>query len=198
MRAFVAVLVALALGGCVAGPPAGPSVVALPSQGKDLQVFAQDDVACRQYASAQIGYGSPAEAANQSQVNSAVLGTVAGAAAGAAIGAAAGNPALGAAIGAGSGLVLGTGAGANAAGYSADTVQRAYDVNYMQCMASKGNSVPQVAAAGPPSYPAYGYPAYAAYPAPYYYPYAYPYPYPYPYYGSVFVGYGWGGHRHWR
>ncbi|HZB89922.1 MAG TPA: glycine zipper family protein, partial [Stellaceae bacterium] len=94
----------LALGACAVAPPTGPSVMALPAQGKSFEAFQQDDGVCRQFASQQIGYGSPAAAATTSAVNSAAAGTVLGAAAGAAIGAAAGNPALGAAIGGGSGL----------------------------------------------------------------------------------------------
>lgn len=188
---------ALALGACAVAPPTGPSVMALPAKDKSFEAFQQDDNACRQYASAQIGFGSPAQAATQSAVNSTVLGTVLGGAAGAAIGAAAGNPALGAAIGAGTGLVFGGAAGANAAGLSQADLQRRYDIGYIQCMTAKGESVPQ------------GLPAYAGpggYPYPYYaYGYGYPY-YPY-YYGPAFVGGGlvvfhghgghhWGGHWH--
>ncbi|HUJ97567.1 MAG TPA: glycine zipper family protein [Stellaceae bacterium] len=192
---------ALALGACAVAPPTGPSVMALPAQGKSFEAFQQDDNACRQYASAQIGFGSPADAATQSAVNSTVLGTVLGGAAGAAIGAAAGNPALGAAIGAGSGLVFGGAAGANAAGLSQADLQRRYDIGYIQCMTAKGESVPQ-------SLPAY---AGSGYPYPYYaYGYGYPPPYPYYpyYYGPAFIGGGfvvfhgghhghhWGGHGH--
>lgn len=187
---------ALALGACAVAPPTGPSVMALPAKDKSFEAFQQDDNACRQYASAQIGFGSPAQAATQSAVNSTVLGTVLGGAAGAAIGAAAGNPALGAAIGAGTGLVFGGAAGANAAGLSQADLQRRYDIGYIQCMTAKGESVPQ-------SLPAH---AGSGYPYPYYaYGYGYPY-YPY-YYGPAFIGGGlvvfhghgghhWGGHWH--
>ena len=113
---FAALLGTLALGACAVGPPAGPSVAALPGMDKTLEAFQQDDAACRDYASQTVGHTSPADAANQSTANSAVAGTLLGAAAGAAIGAAAGNPAAGAAIGAGSGLVLGTASGASAGG----------------------------------------------------------------------------------
>lgn len=180
---------ALALAGCVVAPPTGPTITALPGKGKSLEAFQRDDATCRQYASQAIGYGSPAEAAQQSAVNSAALGTVLGAAAGAALGAATGNPAAGAAFGAGSGLLVGGASGANAAQYSAATLQQQYDRSYAQCMYASGNSVPANAGAAS---------AYA------YYPYAYPYPYPYPYppvYGppvSIGLGFGFGGHRHWR
>lgn len=183
----------LALAGCAVAPPPGPSVAAMPGQGKSFDAFQADDAACRQYAQQQTGV-APADAANQSLVNSAALGTVLGAAAGAAIGAAAGNPAIGAAIGAGSGAILGTGAGASAAQYSGASVQQHYDIGYAQCMSAKGEQVPApsvapAAYAPPPA--AYPYPyAYAPYPA--YYPYYYP-----GYYGPrIVVGGYWGG-GHW-
>src|SRR5260370_36626269 len=99
-----AIIGALALAGCAVAPPTGPGVMALPGKDKSFEAFQADDAACRQYASAQIGYASPAEAATQSGVGSTVLGTVLGGPAGAAIGAATGNPAPGAAIRAGAGL----------------------------------------------------------------------------------------------
>jgi len=190
VRLGTAVVAVLALTGCAVAPPPGPSVAAMPGQGKSFEAFQADDAACRQYAAQQTGI-TPADAANQSFVGSAALGTVLGAAAGAAIGAAAGNPAAGAAIGAGSGAVLGTGYGAGAAQYSAGSVQYRYDTGYVQCMSAKGDSVPQMPAtqtayAAPP---AYAYPGY--YP---YYP-AYPYYYGPAYYGPAFVGIGFGFHR---
>lgn len=181
----------LAVAGCAVPPPSGPTVMALPGKGKDFAAFQQDDVACRQYASAAIGYGTPAQAAAQSGVGSAVVGTALGAAAGAAIGAAAGNPAAGAAIGAGSGLLAGAAIGTGAAAASGAAVQQRYDISYAQCMVARGDTL-----AGPPA-TAGGY-AYPAYPyAPYYPGYYYsPYPayYGYPYYaGSIAIGFGAGG-----
>jgi Glycine-zipper domain len=176
----------LALGACAVAPPTGPSVMAMPAQGKSFEQFQQDDAICRQFASASIGGAAPAQAATDSAVNSAAVGTLLGAAAGAAIGAAAGNPALGAAAGAGGGLLIGGASGANAAAYSGESLQRRYDMGYLQCMAAKGESVPTAAASGQ-AYPgAYPYPAYAypAYPG-YYYPRYYYGP---PAYGSVFIG----------
>lgn len=195
----VAVLTgALALGACAVAPPTGPTVMALPAQGKDFAAFQQDDMTCRQYASVQTGGTSPQQAANDSAASSAVVGTVLGAAAGAAIGAATGNPAAGAAIGAGSGLFLGGASGLGAASYSAEALQQRYDMSYVQCMAAKGESVPTALNAPAPGGYGYGYaPGYA-------YPYAYPYG-PYAYYpgyayppvGFVGVGFGFGhGHFH--
>ena len=78
---FIGLASALALGGCVVAPPPGPSVMATPGQGKDIQAFQQDDGFCRQVASQQSGGMSPTQAANNSAVGSAVAGTAVGAAA---------------------------------------------------------------------------------------------------------------------
>jgi hypothetical protein len=172
-----AILAGLALGGCTVVPPTGPSVMALPGKDKNFEAFQADDAACREYASAQIGYGSPAQAANQSAAGTTALGTVLGAAAGAAIGAATGNPAAGAAIGAGSGLFVGGASGLAAAQASGTSLQQRYDVGYIQCMSAKGENVPMPA---------------ATYPYPYPYPY---YPY-YPTYGAAFFGLGFGFGSH--
>lgn len=193
VRVGAAAIAVLALAGCAVAPPTGPSVMAMPGQGKSFDAFRADDAVCRQYAAQQTGI-APAEAANQSLVGSAAVGTVLGAAAGAAIGAAAGNPAAGAAIGAGSGAVLGTGAGLGAAQYSGGSAQYRYDVGYVQCMSAKGESTPQMpteTAYAPEPYPYYYYPyPYGYYP---YYPY---YPYAYgPWYGPS-VSFGFGFHHH--
>lgn len=181
MRAPSALVLAgtLSLGACAVAPPTGPSVMALPGKGKSFAQFQQDDMACRQYASAQIGYGSPTQAANDSAVSSAVAGTVIGAAAGAVLGAAAGNPAAGAAIGAGSGLFVGGASGADAAAFSAGSLQQRYDMGYVQCMYSKGDSVSTTTADSAAPYYGAGY----GYSNPYPYPYSYPYPYTYGPYG---------------
>jgi hypothetical protein len=184
----------LALAGCAVVPPPGPSIAAMPGKDKSLEQFQQDDAACRQYAAQGVGFATPAQAASASATSSAAVGTLLGAAAGALIGAAAGNPGVGAAIGGGSGLLVGSAEGAHAGTISGGALQQRYDAGYLQCMASKSNSVPTV--------------SYAYYPA---YPYAYPaYPY-YPYWwGPSFVGgsfvffgghhhhhhHGGGGHRH--
>jgi Glycine-zipper domain len=184
-----AILAPLALAACATPIPTGPSVLALPSQGKSLAEFQQEDGSCRYYASQQIGNINPSQAANQSAVGSAAIGTALGAAAGAVIGAAAGNAGAGAAIGGGSGLLLGTGAGAGNAAATGATLQQRYDIGYAQCMYARGNSVQGPLTAGG------AYTAYAGY----------------PYYGPVWGGttvafgfggggwhHGWGGwHRGW-
>jgi len=178
IRWGAAAVAVLALGGCVAALPPGPSVTVMPGPGKSFEAFRADDGTCRQFAAQQAGI-APADAANQSLVGSAAVGTVLGAA-------------TGAAIGAGSGLALGTASGVDAAQYAGASTQQRYDIGYVQCMSAKGESVPQMPApqtayAAPP----YPYP-YAAYP--YYAPYPYYYPgYDPGWYGPRF-GFGFGFH----
>jgi hypothetical protein len=191
----------LALGACAVAPPQGPSVMALPPQGKSFDTFQQDDAICRGFATQQTGGASASQAATNSAVGSAVVGTALGAGVGAALGSVGGAVGAGAAIGGATGLLAGSAIGAGNAQIAAGNIQQRYDVAYTQCMYSKGDTV-QSAPSG-----------YAAYPAPYPYVAAYPYPYPYypyPYaYGpsvSIGVGGGWGrgyygygyrGYRHW-
>jgi OmpA family protein len=200
MRSIAATIIipaaTVALSACAVPPPAGPTVMALPGQGKDFAAFQQDDMTCRQYAWAQTGGASPGVAASQSAVGTAVAGTALGAAAGAAIGAASGAAGPGAAIGAATGLIAGTAIGANNASATYGSVQQAYDVSYSQCMVAHGDSIQ-----APPVNYAGGYPYPYAYPYP-----AYPYGYPSGFYApSIAFGFGWGGgwgwgwgHRGWR
>jgi hypothetical protein len=132
-------LVAL-LSGC-ASIPTGPSVMVLPGNGKTFEQFQTDDAVCRQWSAGQTGT-STQEVGTQSTVTGAVIGTAVGAAAGAALGAAAGNAGLGAAAGAGAGLLGGTAIGAGRGEGSQISVQRRYDITYMQCMYTKGNQIP--------------------------------------------------------
>jgi hypothetical protein len=179
----------LALSACAVAPPQGPSVMALPAQGKPFEAFQQDDAVCRGFATQQTGGASAAQAANNSAVGSAVLGTALGAGVGAALGSVGGAVGAGAAIGGATGLLAGSAIGANNAAAAGGNVQARYDTAYTQCMYSKGNTVQ----AAPSGY-AYGYPG-GYYPAPYYGP---------GYYGPAVVvgggwGWGWGGgwRRHW-
>jgi len=136
----LSIVVAALAAGC-ASVPTGPSVMVLPGSGKNFDLFQSDVAVCRQWASDQLGM-STHTASRNSTVGGAVVGTAVGAAAGAAIGAAAGNPAAGAAAGAGVGLVGGTAAGAANASGAHVSVQRRYDMAYIQCMYAKGNQVP--------------------------------------------------------
>jgi hypothetical protein len=133
----------IALLGC-ATMPNGPTVQVMPGQGKTFERFQSDDAACRQWAGQQIGQ-SPQQTMNQDTVTGAAVGTGAGALLGALIGSASGHAGTGAAVGAGSGLLVGTAVGANAGQASGMEAQRRYDIAYQQCMAAKGNYLPEVA-----------------------------------------------------
>lgn len=134
-RVFSATAI-LAVIGCVSLPN-GPSVMALPGSGLSFDQFRNDDIICQQYAFSQVGGTTANQAAMNSGVTSAVVGTAIGAAAGAAIGGGGG-----AAIGAGSGLVAGSVVGTGAASSSMYASQERYDSAYIQCMYGKGHQVP--------------------------------------------------------
>jgi hypothetical protein len=140
MRRMLAFLALAVVAGC-ATAPTGPSVLVLPAPGKPFEVFQNDVMVCRHWASQQIGE-SPQDTINQNAATGAAVGTLIGAGAGAAIGAATGDVGAGAAIGAGSGLLVGTASGASAGQYYANEAQRRYDHAYLQCMYAKGNQVP--------------------------------------------------------
>jgi hypothetical protein len=55
MTASLTLLASMVLSGCAAVPPTGPTIVALPPQGKDLAQFRQEDADCRGYAQQQLG-----------------------------------------------------------------------------------------------------------------------------------------------
>ena len=138
MKKTIFALGAVALfAGCATPPPAGPSVMVLPGSSKSFDQFRYDDNECRQFASAQIGGTTAAQASNDSAVKSAVVGTAIGAAAGGLIG---GNS--GAGVGAGVGLAGGALAGTGTAQASSYTLQQRYDVGYQQCMYAKGHQIP--------------------------------------------------------
>jgi hypothetical protein len=137
-RAFrLTLLLALLLVGACTTVPSGPGVMVLPGSGKSFDQFRADDLDCRQFASAQVGGTAPNQAATDSGVKSAAVGTLVGAVAGAAIGGSSG-----AAVGAGTGLAVGALAGTGAAEGSAYGLQRRYDYAYIQCMYAKGHKVP--------------------------------------------------------
>lgn len=162
-------LITVALTGCAVIPPTGPSVTALPPNGKSLNQFQQEDYACRDYAFRSDNGAQASQGALESGVGSSAVGTLGGAAAGALLGAAAGNAGVGAAIGAGAGLLFGGAVGANGAQASSAGLQARYDAAYSQCMTSKGNSIAPTVYATAPVYAAppvvyapppvvYGYP----------------------------------------
>ncbi|MBS0642224.1 MAG: glycine zipper family protein [Acetobacteraceae bacterium] len=184
LAALTALASVLALGACTPAPPAGPSVMALPPQGKPFDQFQREDYNCRVYADQVMGGVSAQQAAANAGVGSAALGTALGAGLGAAIGAAGGAAGPGAAVGAAAGLLTGSAIGANNAQAAGVGAQARYDTAYTQCMYANGNSVQSApgayAAAAPYGYPSgYGYaPAVVAGP-------------------TVVVGGGWGGGWGW-
>ena len=128
--------VILAVTSC-ASIPTGPSVVVLPASGISFDQFRNDDVNCQQFAAYQLEGTTPNQAAIDSGITSAIIGSALGAAAGAIIGG--GNGAI---IGAGTGLLAGGLAGTGSANGSMYEVQQRYDGAYIQCMYAKGHQVP--------------------------------------------------------
>src|SRR5258705_11942601 len=94
---------ALLLAGCASLPP-GPSVMVLPGTLKTFDEFQTDDAVCRQWAALQTGT-TRKQAASESAVSGATVGTLLRAAVGAAFGALAGDPGTGAPVGARTGLL---------------------------------------------------------------------------------------------
>jgi hypothetical protein len=133
---FTPLLLVLALAACTTLPE-GPSVMALPGSGRNLEQFRADDTWCRDFALRMSGGRSANQNAVDSGVRSAALGTVLGAAAGAAMG---GD--RGAGVGAGTGLLVGGLAGSEAGERSGYGTQQRYDHAYVQCMYDKGDRVP--------------------------------------------------------
>lgn len=133
---FALIPCVLVIGGCVS-LPSGPSVMVLPGSGQSFDKFRNDDAICQQYAYGRVGGITPNQAAVNSGLTSAAVGTAVGAAAGAAIGGGGG-----AAIGAGTGLAAGSLVGSGTASSSLYESQQYYDVSYIQCMYAKGHQVP--------------------------------------------------------
>ena len=135
----VALAALLALGACVSVPQ-GPAVAVMPGTGKSLDQFRNDGAACQQFAHAAIA--APAQAA-QDQAGANAAGSAAlGAVVGAMLGAVTGQAGAGAAWGAGTGLLFGGAAAGNSGAVSSYTLQRQFDIAYMQCMYARGNQVP--------------------------------------------------------
>ncbi|MEO8717467.1 MAG: hypothetical protein ABI423_04525 [Burkholderiales bacterium] len=126
----------LLLAAC-ATAPSGPSILVLPGESKTFEQFRADDYECRQFASYQVNGTTPDNAAADSGVKSAAVGTAVGAVAGGLIG---GRD--GAATGAGAGLIFGALGGTGAAQSSQRGAQQRYDFAFQQCMYAKGHQVP--------------------------------------------------------
>ncbi len=164
----LSLLPVLGLAACTLAPPSGPSVVAMPGQGRNFEQFQQDDAVCRAYGQSKIpDAGQTAAVAQNNSVATAAAGTLIGAAAGAALGSLSGNLGTGAGIGAGLGLLGGASVAGGNAQAGADSLQQRYDIAYAQCMVGHGETIQQPQApvlyASPPAY--YAPPP----PPPYYY-----------------------------
>ena len=129
----------LALGGCVTAPQ-GPTIAVMPGTGKSLEQFQVDSGICRQFAQSSIGGAT--QAAQETAAANVAGGAAVGAAVGALLGAAGGQSSHGAAWGAGTGIMFGSAAAGGSGATSSYTLQRQYDIAYMQCMYARGNQVP--------------------------------------------------------
>src|SRR3974390_95737 len=101
------VAAAALVGACVSVPD-GPSVLVLPGTGKNFDQFRADDMACRQFASFQVGNKSANQAGVESGVTTAAVGAALGAAAGALIGGTGSAAAMGAGAGLAGGALVGS------------------------------------------------------------------------------------------
>ena len=138
---------ATVLAGCVSAPM-GPTAYASPGRNKSPAAFQQDEQMCEDYAGQRTA--GQAEAENNKAIGTALIGTALGAGLGAAVGGG-----HGAGIGAASGAVVGTAVGANQSNRAQWSLQQRYNVAYLECMQSHGNSVPPEG--WPPGYYAPGY-----------------------------------------
>jgi hypothetical protein len=173
--------VALMFGACASERPPGPAAIVVPGSGKDFAAFQEDDTICRHHATANTGYGDPSPPHTQGSsaaVSGATgeAGTAPAARTTGGVGAAEGAPA-------GSGSTAMNASGASAAEPPDETVPN--QLEYLQCMAARGDTVSPVPTgyAEPTSGYGYGYP----------YDYWYPYGYPYGFYTGGFIGVFGGG-----
>lgn len=136
LKFFFRTLPLVILTACISTPD-GPSIMALPGNGKNFDQFRHDDYACRNYAHEQTGGTTAKGAAVNSGFNSAAIGAALGAIAGVAFGGG-----QGAAIGAGTGVLAGGLFGSDNARISVLINQQRYDQGYIQCMYAKGHHIP--------------------------------------------------------
>lgn len=137
LRRAVASLCAVSiLAGCAVAPQ-GPRVAIMPTPGKPLELFAQEDQYCRSYAQQSIG---STDSSNERAVGAAIVGTLIGAAVGSATSSRRYNNT---GAGAATGLVMGTAIGAGTSAEEGRSAQHRYDIAYQQCMVSKNNQPAQ-------------------------------------------------------
>ncbi len=137
-KLLLACAAATLLAGC-SDVPTGPTVAVMPAPGKPFEVFQQDNVYCKHYASQEI---SGAPSGGQQVAAGAAAGAVVGAVAGTLLG----DSRNAAGAGAATGALFGSAAGAGNADRNAYGLQRRYNLAFEQCMYSKGNQVPGFAA----------------------------------------------------
>ena len=135
---FISLVGPLMLFTACASTPMGPTVRALPTQGKPFEQFQAEQASCKQYADDQVQ--GQADRANSTGLLEGVGGTILGAGLGAALGGG-----HGAAVGAGLGAVGGTAVGASTSGHEQRGIQGQYNDAYVQCMVAKGNQIQQAA-----------------------------------------------------
>lgn len=121
---------------CVSAPT-GPTVAVMPREGKPFDLFQQEDVFCRNFASNSVRDTS--DAALKEGATSAAIGAALGAVAGAVI---QGGNHANVGTGAGVGLLGGAAMGAMNSSGKQNQAQAQYNIAYQQCMYSKGNQVP--------------------------------------------------------
>ncbi len=131
---FIAVCNATLLLAACASTPMGPTVRAMPPQGKPFEQFQADQAVCKNYADSQVR--DQADSANTTGLLEGVGGTILGAGLGAAVGGG-----RGAAIGAAGGAVAGTAVGASTSGGKQKGIQEQYNDAYAACMVSKGDQI---------------------------------------------------------
>jgi len=119
-----------------ASTPMGPTVRAVPPQGKSFDQFQGENASCKQYADDQVR--GQADNANTTGFLEGLGGTALGAGLGAALGGG-----HGAAVGAAGGAIAGTAVGASTSAGKQKGIQEQYNDAYVQCMTSKGNPVQQ-------------------------------------------------------
>lgn len=134
-KAATALMAPILLLSACAQTPMGPTVAVMPGPNKPFDVFQTDQIACKQYAEAEVA--GQAQNENMRAVGAAALTTALGAGLGAAIGGG-----RGAGIGAASGALGGAGIGAMASDRGNQTIQQRYDIAFSQCMYTRGNQVP--------------------------------------------------------
>jgi hypothetical protein len=121
----------------------------MPSPGKPLDLFTQEQKECEDFAFKQMGGQEAIDSANRKAVAKGIFGAILGTATGAVLGSAFGNAGQGSGIGAAAGILGGSAAGTNSSARSNYEFQRLYDIAYTQCMSAKGNQVPGTAQQSP-------------------------------------------------